>query len=206
MHFIKIKRVILILCFLILTSNMSLFAQLFKNSKDTSVAVRIPIGVSWWTVADDEWKQSVSGIAGLRTGVELFPVKNGLTPEDGSFRLYLRTLVNWKIGTGNKNTYGTLFNEFGIQAGVFAKINITNQHGIYAGAGPLFALESYSFKPKYGSKKTVTRRGTAFFLNGGYNFHLKNKMALFMEIEYDGFITEGLINSFVPSLGMSFDL
>lgn len=201
-----LKKFFIVLGLLLISGNMALYAQLFKNTEKSSFVARIPIGFSWWTPSDDEWRQSLSGIAGIRTGIEIFPVKKGLTPEDGIFRLYFRSLLNWRIGSGNQNTYRAIFNEFGIQAGIFTRLNITDRHSIYAGAGPLWSLEYYSFNPKYGSKKNVTRRGTAFFVTGGYSFQFKSKLAAFMEVEYDSFITEGLMNSIVPSLGITFGL
>lgn len=147
---------------LLLSSFSSLYPQVFKNVKEISLVKRIPIGFSWWAPADDDWRSSLTGIAGARAGIELFPVKEGLTPEDGMLRLYFRSLINWRLGTGSKTTYSAMFNEFGLQAGAFVRLNITRQHAIFAGAGPLYAVEVCTFEPKYGSKKTVTQRGTHF--------------------------------------------
>ncbi|MBR1911968.1 MAG: hypothetical protein IJ828_06390 [Treponema sp.] len=200
------KMFLIPLGILFLTSASSLHSQILKNAEQTSLSARIPIGLSWWTPADDDWRQSLAGIAGVRAGIELFPVKVGLTPENGIIRLYGRALVNWRIGAGSKSTYSALFNEFGIQAGLFARLNITRQHGIYAGAGPLWAVELHSFKPKYGEKKTMTQRGTAIFCTVGYNFQLKDKLSLFLEFDYEHFITEGLVNVIVPAAGITLGL
>ena len=191
---------------LLLSSFSSLHPQVFKNVKETSLVKRIPIGFSWWAPADDDWRSSLTGIAGARAGIELFPVKEGLTPEDGMLRLYFRSLINWRLGTGSKTTYSAMFNEFGLQAGAFVRLNITRQHAIFIGAGPLYAVEVCTFEPKYGSKKTVTQRGTALFCTAGYNFQMKDNFSLFIEFEYEHFITEGLINVIVPTAGITFGL
>ncbi|MBR1911054.1 MAG: hypothetical protein IJ828_01730, partial [Treponema sp.] len=124
---------------LLLTTASSLHSQILKNAERTSLTARIPIGFSWWAPADDDWRSSLTGIAGARAGIELFPVKAGLTPEDGMLRLYFRSLINWRLGTGSRTTYSAMFNEVGIQAGLFTRLNITRQHSIFAGAGPMYA-------------------------------------------------------------------
>ena len=191
---------------LLLSSFSSLHPQVFKNAKETNLVKRIPIGFSWWAPADDDWRSSLTGIAGARAGIELFPVREGLTPEDGMLRLYFRSLINWRLGMGSRTTYSAMFNEVGIQAGLFTRLNITRQHSIFAGAGPLYAFEFHSFEPKYGGKKTVTQRGAALFCTLGYNFQMRDKLSLFIEFEYEHFITEGLINVIVPTAGITFGL
>lgn len=99
-----------------------------------------------------------------------------------------------------------MLNEFSIQLGLFTRVNITRQHGIYAGISPLWALELYTFTPKYGNKNTKTKRGTALALTAGYNFKFKGKLSLFMELEFDHFITENLIDSIVPTAGITIGL
>ena len=113
---------------------------------------------------------------------------------------------DWRLGTGSRTTYSAMFNEFGLQAGAFVRLNITRQHAIFIGAGPLYAVEVCTFEPKYGSKKTVTQRGTALFCTAGYNFQMKDNFSLFIEFEYEHFITEGLINVIVPTAGITFGL
>ena len=191
---------------LLLSSFSSLYPQVFKNAKETNLVKRIPIGFSWWAPADDDWRSSLTGIAGARAGIELFPVKEDLTPEDGMLRLYFRSLINWRLGTGSKTTYSAMFNEVGLQAGAFVRLNITRQHAIFAGAGPMYAFEICTFDHKYGSRKTETRRGAALFLTAGYSFQIKPRTSLFLEVEYNHFITEGLINSIIPTAGITFGL
>ena len=118
---------------LLLSSFSSLHPQVFKNAKETSLVKRIPIGFSWWAPADDDWRSSLTGLAG---------------------------------------------------------------------AGPMYAFEICTFDHKYGSRKTETRRGAALFLTAGYSFQIKPRTSLFLEVEYNHFITEGLINSIIPTVGI----
>ena len=58
-------------------------------------------------------------------------------------------------------------------------------------------LSSIRLEIKEGGKKIVTQRGAALFCTLGYNFQMRDKVALFIEFEYEHFITEGLINVIV---------
>ncbi len=131
------KMFLLQLGVLLLSSFSSLYPHVFKNAKETSLVKRIPIGFSWWAPADDDWRSSLTGLAGAR---------------------------------------------------------------------PMYAFEFHSFEPKYGGKKTVTQRGAALFCTLGYNFQMRDKLSLFIEFEYEHFITEGLINVIVPTAGISLGL
>lgn len=177
-------------------------AQIVQDG-GTDLAFRVPVSVNWWTVLDENWHDSISGIAGFRTGLELYPVGEGKTPEDGVLRLYGRVLLNWRIGAGGQETYKALYNEFGIQPQLLVRLNITRQHSVCLGAGPLWALEMYTFSPKYDDKKTSTRRGTAVAISAGYGFKTKGCLSFFAEFEYDHFITNGLLDVFTPSVGIT---
>lgn len=201
-----IRKVILFLLVTAIFLPVPVSAQMVKSGSGTDLKVRIPISAGWWAFTDEDWQETVTGIAGVRAGVELYPVREGKSPEDGVFRLYGRTMLCWKAGAGNQNTYKALYNEFGIQAELLARLNITRQHGVYLGAGPLWALERYTFEPKYGDKTTATRRGTAVSVTAGYCFKTKGRLSLFAEAEYDCFITDGMQNVFCPSIGITIAL
>ncbi|MBQ9539131.1 MAG: hypothetical protein IJU95_07655, partial [Treponema sp.] len=111
------------------------FSQVVKPGSETNLAVRIPISAGWWAFTDEKWQETVTGIAGVRAGVELYPVREGKSPEDCVFRLYGRAMLCWRAGAGNRSTYKALYNGLGIQPQVLARLNITRQHGIYLGAG-----------------------------------------------------------------------
>ena len=181
-------------------------AQMVKSGSGTDLKVRIPISAGWWSFTDEDCQETVTGIAGVRTGAELYPVREGKSPEDGVFRLYGRVMFDWRIGAGNQNTYKALCNVVGIQPQILARLNITRQHGVYLGAGPLWALELYTFEPKYGERTTVTRRGTAVSVTAGYSFKTKGRLSLFAELEYDRFITDGMPDVFAPSAGIAIEL
>ena len=128
-------------------------AQMVKSSSVTDLKVRIPISAGWRAFTDEEWQETVTGIAGVRAGVELYPVREGKSPEDGVFRLYGRAMLCWRAGAGNQGTYKALYNGIGIQPQVLARLNITRQHGSgTAGQGLLFAARS---KGGYGVKNTI---------------------------------------------------
>lgn len=48
-------------------------AQVLAETGTTHFTVRIPVAVSWWTPAEKDWRGSLTGIAGVRSGVELYP-------------------------------------------------------------------------------------------------------------------------------------
>lgn len=90
----NLKTLFFYVLFALVAERQSLYAQIFKDKKNTSLAIRIPIGLSWWVPAEDDVRNSITGITGIRTGLELFPLGEGLSPEDRIFRLYARTTVN----------------------------------------------------------------------------------------------------------------
>ena len=178
-------------------------AQIAGNNGGTDLNVRIPVSAGWFAFTDEGWQETVTGVAAARTGAELYPVGAGKTPEDGVLRLYGRVMFDWRIGAGNQETYKALCNVVGIQPQILARLNITRQHSVCLGAGPLWALELYTFSPKYDDKKTSTRRGTAVAFTAGYGFKTKGRLSLFAELEYDWFITDGFPDVFSPSAGIT---
>lgn len=181
-------------------------AQVLAETGTTHFTVRIPVAVSWWTPAEKDWRGSLTGISGVRSGVELYPHGEGCTPEDGRFRLYGRALLGWRIGAGDQNTYGALYNAFSAEAGLFARLNVTRQHGLYAGCGAMWAAETYSFTPKHGAQRTETGRGAAVSLTAGYQFKTEGRLSLFVEAEYAHFLADSCLDVFMPGVGISFGL
>lgn len=181
-------------------------AQAFASAEPTHFTFRIPVSICWWAPAGKDWRGSVTGIAGLRSGVELYPHKAGASPEDGTFRLYGRALLGWRIGAGDQGTYGELYNAFSAQAGLFARVNITRQHGLYLGGGAGWAVEAHSFSPKHSAQKTETKRGAAVTLTAGYQFKTAGRFSVFVEAEYAHFLADSCLDVFMPSAGITIGL
>ena len=169
---------------------------------DLRLGLRIPVGVYGWTPLDD-WADTIAGAAGIRTGAEVFPLGGGRGYSDRGFFLSGRACAGYRLGLGDKNTYNARLHSLTAEFVLLARLNFTRQQGLYLGCGPLWEMDIMTYDEKYGETKSLVRRGAALNAVAGYEFRLREKLAVFVEANYAHFFLSDVFDFVAPTLGLT---
>lgn len=167
---------------------------------------RLPASLGWWTPVNEDWHGIMSGVGGIRAGIELFPLTQNKVSNERGFRPSLRLLAGYRFGIGEPDTYSARLHTVGIDCSFLLRYNFTRQHHGFMGVGALWQMDILDYNSKYRGRKRETWRGTALSLCMGYELALNDRLWAFAELGFAHIVAGGLFDTFMPVIGLSWGL
>ena len=183
-----------------------LCASVHAERGDVHFAVRVPISLCWWTPTDDDWHGKVSGLGGIRAGIDLFPLTQGKYLDERGFRPSLRLLAGYRLGMGDPATYSARLHTLLADCSLLFRYNVTGQHHGYIGLGAQWQADMLDYEPKYRGRTLEAWRGTALSVCAGYELALGGRLWAFGELGFTHPVGGGLLDAFMPVLGLSWGI
>jgi hypothetical protein len=144
----------------------------------------IPASLGYWTPADRRWSNLLLGIVTLNSGFIFIPDDKGYVSR--GYKTYYSTGfdITYRIATGNPTAYPAFDSGFLMSLPLILHLPL-EQHEIYAGVTLIYALDILTIQQKY---KDAENRAYSHYGAGirfGYQFSLNEKMALYIENNFD---------------------
>ena len=173
---------------------------------DIHFEFRVPASLGWWTPVNEDWHGIMSGVGGIRAGIELFPLTQNKLSNERGFRPSLRLLAGYRFGIGAPDTYSARLHTLSTDCSLLLRYNFTRQHHAYIGLGAQWQMDILDYNPKYRNRTKETWRGTAVNVCTGYELALNTRLWVFGELGFMHVVSNGLFDTFMPVIGLSWGL
>lgn len=168
--------------------------------------LRLPFSAFYWTPIDPKWNERILGIAGAELGLEFYPQQKVIIRKSKLLDVSARFDVFWNCGINQQNYYPLFLNNISICTPFINHVRFDENHSVYFGAGPGYAIQLMNIQPKYEKQQFYYQN--VFFIEclTGYELHINRIVNLFSEVDFDFHLTGGDLVTIKPKLGISFTL
>lgn len=164
----------------------------------------VPAMVGYWSPLKREWGNLLLGTVSLTTGIRFIPVDRLFILHGFTFYLSFEFDFTYRLSLGNPNAYQLYNNSFILGSPVRMHMQLTEQHGIFAGFGLSYSFDLMFLQQRYSRQERMVYNTYGLIWTFGYRYALNESIRLLIDNQFDMRFYDTPMASYSLNIGIDF--